>query len=59
MKDLYGQRHITYFDPSCKFENVESIEQFENEDSNLRMTLNNNYQIKHVSYLFKREIEYF
>ncbi|CAF2489671.1 unnamed protein product [Rotaria sp. Silwood2] len=47
-KDLYGQRHIAYFDPSIKFENVESIEQFENEDVVPRIPMNN-YQIKNVS----------
>ncbi|CAF3618249.1 unnamed protein product [Rotaria sordida] len=44
-KDLYGQRHITYFDPSIKFQHVEPIEQFENDDIISRIPMNN-YQIK-------------
>ncbi|CAF1138461.1 unnamed protein product [Adineta ricciae] len=39
-KDLYGQRHIAYFDPSSKFEHVEPIEQFENDDSLTRLAMN-------------------
>ena len=31
-KDLYGQRHIAYFDPSFRFDHVEPIEQFDNDD---------------------------
>ena len=38
--DLYSQRHIAYFDPSSKFEHVQPIEQFENEDAITRMTMN-------------------
>ena len=37
VKDLYGQRHIAYFDPSFKFEHVEPIE---HEDSVTRMATN-------------------
>ena len=48
MKDLYGQRHIAYFDPSMKFEQVEAIEQFENEDPTTRITLNDDRK-KNVS----------
>ncbi|CAF5136015.1 unnamed protein product, partial [Rotaria sp. Silwood1] len=44
-KDLYGQRHIAYFDPSIKFQHVEPIEQFENEDIIPRIPMNN-YPIK-------------
>lgn len=44
MKDLYGQRHIAYFDPSTKFQHVESIE---NEDMYTR--------IKNVSYFEKKK----
>jgi hypothetical protein len=42
---LYGQRHIAYFDPSSKFEHVESTEQFENED----VVTMNNHRMKHVN----------
>ncbi|CAM4905811.1 unnamed protein product [Rotaria socialis] len=45
VKDLYGQRHIAYFDPSCTFEHVEPIEQCENEDAKTRFPINN-HQIK-------------
>ncbi|CAF5101592.1 unnamed protein product, partial [Rotaria magnacalcarata] len=44
-KDLYGQRHIAYFDPSCTFEHVEPIEQCENEDAKTRFPISN-HQIK-------------
>lgn len=43
IKDLYGQRHIAYFDPSIKFQHVESIE---NDDGYARM--------KNVRYLRKK-----
>ncbi len=46
VKDLYGQRHIAYFDPSSKFEHVESIE---HEDSATRMAMNG-HQMKNVSF---------
>ena len=32
-KDLYGQRHIAYFDPAIKFNHVESFEQVESDDT--------------------------
>ena len=32
VRDLYGQRHIAYFDPSSNYEQVESIDPFENEE---------------------------
>lgn len=47
-KDLYGQRHIAYFDPSCKFEHVEPIEQVENEDHTSQIPING-HAIKNVS----------
>ena len=48
MKDLYGQRHIAYFDPACKFDHVESIEQLENDDS-LSDHILNGHRMKKVS----------
>jgi hypothetical protein len=52
IKDLYSQRHIAYFDPSYKFEHMESIEQYENEDSNTRITMNG-HRMKNVSHFEK------
>jgi sortase (surface protein transpeptidase) len=48
VKDLYGQRHIAYFDPSSKFEHVESIE---HEDAATRFAMNG-HRMKNVSYYF-------
>lgn len=46
--DLYGQRHIAYFDLACKFDHVESIEQLENEDLTTRQNCNG-HRLKNVS----------
>ena len=44
-KDLYGQRHIAYFDPPFRFEHVEPIEQFEDEETVRRIPINDDRTI--------------
>ena len=49
VKDLYGQRHIAYFDPSSNYEHVESIDPFENEEFNVHNGMDHQ-RVKPVSH---------